>query len=282
MGSAGDNYPILNSQTPRQFASTARLFSAAGFNALRQAHVGVIGIGGVGSWAAEALARSGVGALTLVDMDHVAESNLNRQVQALHSTLGMAKGQALKARLQDISPDCAITLLDDFLTPENAAEILGSAEVKQQTQPQTQLQVQPQTGQPAAQPGFWIDATDDLRAKKAIITTLAQMKRLSALVVSGGAGGKTDPTRIETADLSESSQDPLLSSLRYDLRKHHGFSRDQKMKIMVVYSRQQMINLEDCDPAAKLACAGYGSLVTVTATMGMVAAGAVINKILKG
>jgi tRNA threonylcarbamoyladenosine dehydratase len=262
MGSAGDNYPILNSQTPRQFASTARLFSAAGFNALRQTHVGVIGIGGVGSWAAEALARSGVGALTLVDMDHVAESNLNRQVQALHSTLGMAKGQALKARLQDISPDCAITLLDDFLTPENAAEILGSAEVNQ--------------------PGFWIDATDDLRAKKAIITTLAQMKRLSALVVSGGAGGKTDPTRIETADLSESSQDPLLSALRYDLRKHHGFSRDQKMKIMVVYSRQQMINLEDCDPAAKLACAGYGSLVTVTATMGMVAAGAVINKILKG
>jgi tRNA A37 threonylcarbamoyladenosine dehydratase len=269
-GSAGDNYPILNSQNPRQFASTARLFSKDSFAALRQAHVGVIGIGGVGSWAAEALARSGVGALTLVDMDHVAQSNLNRQAQALHSTLGMAKGQALKARLQDISPDCAITVIDDFLTAENAAEILGGSLVGNLNK-----------AGPASGPGFWIDATDDLRAKKAIITTLAQQKRLFTLVVSGGAGGKSDPTRIEIADLSQSSQDPLLSTLRYDLRKHHGLPRDQKMKITVVYSRQPMVNSEDCDPAAKLACAGYGSIVTVTATMGLVAATAVMQKILR-
>ena len=231
----------------RQFASTARLFSADAFARLRAAQFGVVGLGGVGSWAAEALARSGVGKLILVDMDHVAESNLNRQVQAMHSTLGAAKGVALKNRILDIAPDCVVTVMDEFLTAENVAEILNEGNI-------------------------WIDATDDLAAKRAMILTMQSFGRLKDLVVSGGAGGKTDPTRIEAADLSETTQDPLLSTLRYDLRKHHGFARSGKMKIQAVYCRQPMTKSEDCDPLAKLACAGYGSLVTVTATMGMVAA----------
>jgi tRNA A37 threonylcarbamoyladenosine dehydratase len=232
----------------RQFASTARLFSGDHYAKLRQAHVGVVGVGGVGSWAAEALARSGVGRLTLVDMDHVAESNLNRQVQALHSTLGAAKVEVLKARIADIAPDCDVRLVDDFLSPENAAEILG-------------------------RPGtIWIDATDDLKAKIAMVLVMRDKRRLKDLMVSGGAGGKTDPTRIEAADLSETTQDALLSSLRYDLRRHHGFSRAGKMKIQAVYCRQQAVQSDDCDASAKLACAGYGSLVTVTASMGMTAA----------
>lgn len=233
----------------RQFASSARLFSAADFARLRQAHVAVVGLGGVGSWAVEALVRSGVGAVTLVDMDHVAESNLNRQVQAMHTTLGMAKGQALRDRALDIAQDCAVTLVDEFLSPENAAELMGNSDID-----------------------VWIDATDDLAAKRAMMLMMKSAKRLKDLVVSGGAGGKTDPTRIEVADLSETTQDPLLSGLRYDLRKHHGFPRQGKMGIRTVFSRQPMIRGDDCDPAAKLACAGYGSLVTVTATMGMVAA----------
>jgi len=255
----------------RQFASAARLFSATEFASIRAAHVGIIGLGGVGSWAAEAIVRSGVGAVTLVDMDHVAESNLNRQIQALHSTLGMQKCAALKARLSDISPDCRVFTVDDFLTAENAAEILGVNPLGQ-----SNSGVERSDG-----PGVWIDATDDLRAKRAMIITMADVKRSQDLIVSGAAGGKTDPGRTEVADLSDATQDPLLSALRYDLRKHAGFPRQGRMKVPVVFNRQPMIRSEDCDPSAKLACAGYGSLVTVTATMGIVAAQMAIVRICK-
>jgi tRNA A37 threonylcarbamoyladenosine dehydratase len=218
--------------------------------------VGVVGLGGVGSWAAEALARSGVAAITLVDMDHVAQSNLNRQVQALHSSLGVAKGGALEARILDIAPDCGVCVIDDFLTDENASVVLPQAD-------------------------FWIDATDDLSAKRSMILWMRDQKRLSDLVVSGGAGGKTDPTRVSVMDLTEAAHDPLLSSLRYDLRKNYDFSREGKMKIQVVSSNQPVQKSDDCDPAARLACAGYGSLVTVTAVMGFVAASAVLARIVK-
>ena len=247
----------------RQFASTARLFSTEHFSAVRAAQVGVVGLGGVGSWAAEALARSGVGRLTLVDMDHVAESNLNRQVQALHSTLGAAKGEALAVRIRDIAPDCVVNVSDTFLTPENVAEIIG--------RDPSRLAFHGDADQNSSV-SVWIDATDDLSAKRAMILLMREQKRLKNLVVSGGAGGKTDPTRVEIADLSETTQDALLSTLRYDLRKHCGFPRQGKMKIQAVVCCQPIVKSEDCDPAAKLACAGYGSLVTVTATMGMVAA----------
>lgn len=246
----------MKSTLTRQFASTARLFSADAFAQLRAAHMGVVGLGGVGSWAAEALARSGVGRLTLIDMDHVAESNLNRQVQALHSTLGAAKGQALAVRLHDISPELSIHVIDDFLTPDNAAACLDSAMV-------------------------WIDATDDLAAKKAMVLAMQSARRLGQLVVSGGAGGKTDPTRIAAADLSQTTQDPLLSSLRYDLRKQHGFPRQGRMKVSCVYSAQPMQKSDDCDPQARLACAGYGSLVTVTASMGLAAAHLAMQAVLR-
>lgn len=249
----------------RRYASTARLFSAEEFARIRAGHVAVVGLGGVGSWAAEALARSGVGALTLIDMDHVAESNLNRQVQALHSTLGVGKGEALASRICDIAPDCKVRVVDEFVTPESFGEITAAVDRPE--------------GAVAIHPVIWLDATDDLRAKKAMILWLQSQKSLSRLIVSGGAGGKTDPTRIEVTDLSETLQDPLLSSLRYDLRKHHGFPRQGRMKITVVFSRQPTIKSEDCDPSAKLACAGYGSLVTVTAVMGMVAASEALSRL---
>jgi tRNA A37 threonylcarbamoyladenosine dehydratase len=218
--------------------------------------VGIVGLGGVGSWAVEALARSGVAAITLVDMDHVAQSNLNRQVQALHSSLGVAKGDVLGARILDIAPDCGVCVIDDFLTAENASVVLPQAD-------------------------FWIDATDDLSAKRSMILWMRDQKRLPDLVVSGGAGGKTDPTRVSVMDLTEAAHDPLLSSLRYDLRKNYDFSREGKMKIQVVSSNQPVQKSDDCDPAARLACAGYGSLVTVTAVMGFVAASAVLARIVK-
>jgi tRNA A37 threonylcarbamoyladenosine dehydratase len=250
--------PERSSSVLRQFSSAARLFSSGQFSRLRQAHVGVVGLGGVGSWAAEALVRSGLGAITLVDMDHVAESNLNRQVQALHSTLGAAKCDSLKQRLLDIAPDCLVTVLDMFLAPENADGLITKSAAD-----------------------VWIDATDDLAAKRAMILVLSGSKRLKDLVVSGGAGGTTDPTRISAADLSEAVHDPLLSSLRYDLRKNHGFPRTGKTKIQVVFSSQPVVKAEDCDPMARLACAGYGSLVTVTASMGMAAAQQAMVRLIK-
>jgi tRNA A37 threonylcarbamoyladenosine dehydratase len=244
-----DSQPVPTLQVQRQFASTARLFSAEGFSRIQAARVAVVGLGGVGSWAVEALARSGVGALILIDMDHVAESNLNRQVQALHTTLGEEKGQALARRVAGIAPSCQVTVVDEFVTPDNFSAMVSANNAL-----------------------VWLDATDDLRAKKAMILELHRLGRLHQLIVSGAAGGKTDPTRVEAGDLSETEHDPLLSSLRYDLRKHHGFPRQGKMKIKTVFSRQPMASSEDCDPQAKLACAGYGSLVTITAVMGMVAA----------
>lgn len=237
---------------PRQFASTARLLPQQGFAQLMQAHVGVVGLGGVGSWAAEALARSGVGRLTLIDMDHVAESNINRQTQALHSTLGMAKSQALAERIRDIAPSCAVRAVDSFLDADNAAELLV--------------------------PGVWIDATDDPKAKRAMILHMRDAQRLHDLIVSGGAGGKTDPTRIMLADLAETTQDPLLSALRYSLRRQHGFARKGRMGVRVVFSTQAMQSGQDCDPSARLACAGYGSMVTVTAAMGLAAAAEAIQR----
>ena len=248
--------PTASAAVARQFASTARLFSAEQFAQLHNAHVGVVGLGGVGSWVAEALARSGVGRLTLVDMDHVAESNLNRQVQALHSTLGAAKAKQLAARIHDIAPDCKVRVVDAFLTPENALELLSEE-------------------------GVWVDATDDLPAKRAMVLVMREQKRLKDLVVSGGAGGKTDPTRVEVTDLAEATQDALLSTLRYDLRKHHGFPRQGKLRVQTVVCRQPMVKTADCDPSAKLACAGYGSLITVTATMGLVAANVAIFRALE-
>lgn len=218
----------------------------------------MVGLGGVGSWAAEALVRSGVAALTLVDMDHVAESNFNRQVQALHTTLGMSKAKALEARFRDIAPECRVSLIDDFVTSENARDILQDASVS-----------------------VWIDATDDLSAKKAMIFFMAQTRRLKDLVVCGGAGGKTSCDRIESADLSDTTHDPLLSALRYDLRRSHGFARTGKMNIQTIFSPQPMIKSEDCDPRAKLACAGYGSLVTVTASMGFLAAENAMKRAIK-
>ena len=238
---------------PRQFASTARLLPRQGFAQLMQAHVGVVGLGGVGSWAAEALARSGVGRLTLIDMDHVAESNINRQTQALHSTLGMAKSQALAERIRDIAPSCAVLAVDSFLDADNAAELLV--------------------------PGVWIDATDDPKAKRAMILHMRDAQRLHDLIVSGGAGGKTDPTRIMLADLAETTQDPLLSALRYSLRRQHGFARKGRMGVRVVFSTQAMQSGQDCDPSARLACAGYGSMVTVTAAMGLAAAAEAIQRV---
>lgn len=246
----------------RRFGGIARLYGEAALSRLETAHVCVVGIGGVGSWAAEALARSGVGALTLVDLDHVAESNINRQAHALETTLGQAKVDAMKARIYAINPQAQVTVVDDFLTAENALEIVRGADVV-------------------------IDAIDQVRAKFAIVQTCRSVN--VPVIVVGGAGGKLDPARIGVADLARTQQDPLLARLRRMLRSEAGFPRDPKRKFGVdaIYSEEPMQSGrmdEACavDGAPQgLSCAGYGSSMMVTASFGLQAAARAVTLVLE-
>jgi tRNA A37 threonylcarbamoyladenosine dehydratase len=237
----------------RRFGGIARLYGVAALEMLGGRRACVVGLGGVGSWAAEALARSGVGRLRLVDLDHVAQSNINRQIHALESTLGQAKVQAMRDRIAAIDPAVEVEAVDDFLTPENAAAHLTDCDVV-------------------------IDAIDNVRAKAAIV--LACRAAGVPLVVCGGAGGKCDPARIRIDDLARTTQDPLLSKLRRRLRAEHGFSRDPKRRfgVLAVYSDEPPRLPDACDsPPQGLACAGYGSSMAVTASVGLFAAARAID-----
>ena len=239
-----------------------RLYGVEVGSRLRGAHVCVVGIGGVGSWAAEALARTGVGRNTLIDMDHVAESNVNRQIQATSDTLGMAKITAMQQRIASINPACHLSAIDAFVDPDNWPAIL-----------------------PEGVDGV-IDACDQMRAKVAMAAWALDTQRL--FITVGAAGGKRKAEAITIADLSACTHDPLMAELRYQLRKHHGAAKAGKsIGLPCVYSPEpmQVPALQRDSPgeaplaAAGLNCSGYGSLVTVTATCGMAAAGWVLNKL---
>lgn len=243
----------------RRFGGIGRLYGPGALGRLERASACIVGIGGVGSWAAEALVRSGVGRLTLIDLDHVAESNINRQIHALETTLGQAKVLAMADRLRAINPQVELALIDDFLTPDNAAELLRDFDVV-------------------------IDAIDNVRAKVAMI--LACRARRIPLVVGGGAGGKTDPARIRVDDLSRTEQDPLLAKVRKRLRSEHGFPRNPKRTfgIEAVHSTEPLrLGGLACDlphGPQGLACAGYGSSMMVTASFGLLAAARALERLL--
>jgi tRNA threonylcarbamoyladenosine dehydratase len=252
--------------TNRRFASLARLFGDAGLERLWAARVVVVGIGGVGSWAAEALARSGVGQIDLIDMDHIAESNINRQVHALSSSLGAAKVEAMRARIADISPECLVRVHDCFAQPDNVAELLDA------------------TAQ------VIIDATDQVRAKAAM-AGLARSRHQS-LIVCGAAGGRTDPMALADEDIALIKGDALIASLRAKMRRDYGFSREpgKAFGLRAIYSKENLGNtasqhglsseVADSVPGAPLACSGYGSMVTVTAAFGLAAASLAMKIIL--
>ncbi len=219
----------------------------------------VIGVGGVGSWAAEALARSGITQLTLVDMDHVAESNVNRQVHALSSTLGQAKVEAMRDRIALINPHCVVHAVDAFVKPGNWPHVLPTAV------------------------DAVIDACDQVSAK----LEMAQWARRSraCFITVGAAGGKRHAHLVDVADLSQTTHDPLLAQLRYQLRKHYAAPREGKrMDVACVFSREAVQPADaSCEVQGdnSLNCHGYGSSVTVTATFGLCAAGWVMDKISK-
>lgn len=241
----------------RRFGGLRRLLGQQAAQKVFDGHVVVVGIGGVGSWAAEALARSGMGRLTLVDMDHVAESNVNRQIHALDGTLGMAKVLAMRDRIQQINPGCQVHVVDDFVTDENWPAVLD--------------------GVPG--PQAVVDACDLVRAKVAM-AHWAVSHRVPFVSV-GAAGGKRFPHRVELGDLAEVTHDPLLAQLRYRLRKHHGAARQGRMGVSCVFSKEAVrpadasCSTETSDHS--LNCHGYGSSVAVTATFGMCAAAWVMN-----
>lgn len=246
----------------RRFGGIARLYGDEALPVLARAHVCVVGVGGVGSWTAEALARSGVGRLTLIDLDHVAESNVNRQVHALGSTLGAAKVEVMRGRIADISPDCQVRAIDDYVTVENVERLVpGGALV--------------------------VDAIDAPREKAALIACMR--RRRQPIVVCGGAGGRTDPLRLRRDDLSRTKGDALLASVRARLRRDYGFPRDaaKRFRIEAIHSDEHVgraAHTAACEEGARggapLGCAGYGSLVTVTAAMGLAAASWAIERAL--
>lgn len=247
----------------RRFGGIARLYGERALERFRGAHVCVIGVGGVGSWIVEALARSAVGHLTLIDLDNVAESNINRQLQALTSTIGMAKIEALKQRIALINPSCRVTLVEDFIDPDNIETMIAGKGFD-----------------------YVVDAIDGVKAKAALIAWCSANKM--PLVVIGGAGGQTDPTRIEVRDLARTEQEPLLKKVRKILRARYGFAKGEKNKyhIDAVFSMEPLRYPDSGDACALdpngvtgLNCAGFGSSMVVTATFGMVAAGHLLRKL---
>lgn len=246
------------SEADRRFGGLDRLYGVDGAARIRASHVVVVGVGGVGSWTVEALARSGVGRLTLIDLDHVAESNINRQIHALDDTVGMAKVQALRERIAHINPACVVTCIEDFVESTNWPTILNGAEVD-----------------------AVIDACDQIKAKTAMAAWALKQRVL--FITVGAAGGKRQAHKVDIDDLSNTSHDPLLAKLRYNLRREHGAARDgKKMGVACVFSRESVAP-PDVSCAVQgdgsLNCSGYGSVVSVTATFGQCAAGWVFDQI---
>ncbi len=247
----------------RRFGGIARLYGEQALSSFRRAHVCVIGVGGVGSWAVEALARSAIGKITMIDLDNLSESNINRQIHALTETLGKPKVDALAERIAQINPYCVVTRVEEFIDADNVAALI-----------------------PVGQFDYVIDAIDNARAKTALVVHCRDQK--IPLITIGSAGGQVDPTRIAVCDLSRTEQEPLLARVRKRLRSLHGFPRGTKNKfgIDAVYSTEPVRHPELCvvgddttDSLTGLNCDGYGSAVVVTASFGFVAASLVLRKL---
>ncbi len=249
-----------------RFGGLERLYGVDIMTALNQSHVCIIGIGGVGSWAAEAIARSGIGTITLIDLDDICVSNTNRQIHADTSTIGQLKVEAMAQRIRLINPECIVHAVASFISDKNMGTLLND------------------------EMDYVIDAIDSVKAKTAL---LAHCRRKKIKVVTvGGAGGQKDPSKIEMADLTKAYQDPLLAKVRNKLRKEYGLSSNPKRKFGIdcVFSSEQLTYPQPdgsvCNekPASngpvRLDCAtGFGASMCVTATFGLFAASRVINKL---
>ncbi|MDP5144475.1 tRNA cyclic N6-threonylcarbamoyladenosine(37) synthase TcdA [Rheinheimera baltica] len=255
-----------------RFAGIGRLYGVTALETFRQAHVCVVGIGGVGSWAAEALARSGIGEITLIDLDDVCISNINRQLHALSDTVGQDKVAVMAQRIKAINPDCIVHQIEDFIATDNLHQLISP------------------------KLDYVIDAIDSIKAKVAL---LAYCKRNKINVIStGGAGGQTDPTQIQIADLTQTINDPLLSKVRNTLRRDYNYSRNPKRRFGIdcVYSTEQLVypqpdgtvcqqkaaqqNTNGDVSSMRLDCSGgFGAVTVVTASFGFAAVSKVLKKL---
>jgi tRNA A37 threonylcarbamoyladenosine dehydratase len=257
------------SDSAERFSGIQRLYGAVAAEQIRAMHVCVIGIGGVGSWAVEALARSGVAALTLIDYDEICVTNINRQVHAIDSSLGSKKIVAMSERVKGINPQCHCTVLDDFITDKNLFDHLSV-----------------ESGIDCV-----IDAIDSIKFKAALIY-YCKRNRIP-VITTGAAGGLTDPCQIMIKDLARTFNDPLAAKVRARLRAEHGFTRNPKRTFgveCVFSSQQQVYPKEDGSVGYRkpgvhgvhLDCRmGYGSASFVTATMGFAAVSRIIEKHLR-
>ncbi|WAW10475.1 tRNA threonylcarbamoyladenosine dehydratase [Oxalobacter vibrioformis] len=247
------------------FEGVRHLYGEAAFDCFQKAHVCIIGVGGVGSWAVEALARSGIGNLTLIDPDCVAPSNKNRQIQALQNTMGKSKISVLAERIRQINAACRVREVAEKVTLENPQTLLGNQAFD-----------------------YVIDAIDDMFAKTALIAWCRENG--IPLVTVGGAGGQTDPTQIAVCDLCRTEQEPLLARVRKRLRQKYGFPRGLRpFGIDAVYSTEPLRYPEGVSKAlpdileeralAETDSLRFGTSVTVTASFGMVAASVVLRRL---
>lgn len=260
-----------------RFGGIARLYGIKGATALQQAHFCVIGIGGVGSWVAEALARNGVGQITLIDLDDICVTNINRQIHALTNTVGESKVEVMADRIKQINPECQINTIEDFITVENLHELM------------------------AKNYDYVIDAIDSVDIKTRLIAHCRRNKM--PIITIGGAGGQVDPSKIAITDLSKTYQDPLLAKVKNQLRREFNFPRadiakasKRKFSIDAVFSTEQLRypndlgevclakpDASDGDSGAmRLDCtSGFGATTHVTATFAFFAVGRAIDKLLK-
>ena len=254
-------------QYERRFQGTRTLYGSSAVDTFAAAHVYVIGVGGVGSWAAEALARTAVGTITLIDLDVLVASNVNRQLPALDSTFGQSKIGAMATRIREINPKVMLHLVDDFLTVENVAALLPSRDAAKAATAQ-------------GNPIVILDCVDDMNAKLAIALH-CRFNKLK-LVCAGGAGGKIDPSQIRVSDLRDSYQDPLLAKLRNKLRHEKGINSmlKEKFGIKCVYSTEPPRVDKSCQTGG-LQCGGYGSATVVTSVVAMIMVSEALQLLIK-
>lgn len=259
--------PALSDDWQQRFGGIGRLYGSQALMLFASMHICVIGIGGVGSWAAEALARSGIGAITLIDMDDICISNTNRQIHALHGNTGQLKTSVMAERLALINPECQVSVVDDFISPDNVAQLLTSSF------------------------NYVIDAIDSVRAKAALIAHCRRHK--IPLITTGGAGGLRDATQIQVADLAKTIHDPLAAKLRERLKHDYGVTKNSKGKLGVdcVFSCEQQrypqpdgsvcTRKHSGSGAMRMDCAGgIGAVTMVTASFGFVAVSRVLERLL--
>lgn len=243
-----------------RFSGVARLYGEQGLLKLSQSHVAVIGVGGVGSWIVEALARSGVGQITLMDFDDVCVSNFNRQILATDSAVGKFKIDVLGERILSINKDCKVHLINDRFSSDTAEKFLST------------------------EYDYIVDAFDNGPGKALLAHQCRQSKK--KLIVLGSVGGKKDPSKIKIDDLSRSSEDSLLAFVRKKLRADYGFPRmkDKKFSIPCVYSTEKYVYPTDHESnMTKLDCGGgMGAITHLAGAFGFFATSRVINDLVAG